>query len=344
MNPDSWSSNEIPLVGKGLWLAGFRKRAGRPRSQGTNDARRLLPHEICFGVFLVVMATRLVVASGPLDPHAIAWFAGITINAWLIMRCWRAPTSLNWRLRLWFYPVAMNAYFFVLGPAMAKLTSTSADRALQQVDAFFLGTNLSVRLQPCVHPVLTEFFSLCYFLFFPFLAFSLIYYFVGELALLRRFCVGLFTIYGLGFLGYTIWPAQGPWVAMASQFDTPLTGWTITRLNDAVVRAGSNGVDVFPSLHCAVSAFLLFFDRWYRRWRFRVYLVPCVGLWISTIYLRYHYVIDCVCGFALAALALWLVRPQRSVTPSPAPVAIPPLERSVTGQNRALEGNDLRRT
>jgi hypothetical protein len=335
MKPGSSSSNEILPVGARSWLAGFRKRAGRQPSQGANDARRLLPHEICFGAFLIIMATRLVVAAGPLDPHAIAWLAGIAINAWLIIRCWRAPTPLNWRLRLWFYPIAMNTYFFVLGPAMAKLTSHSADSALQRLDAFFLGPNLSVRLQPWVHPGLTEFFSLCYFLFFPFLAFSLIYYFVGELPLLKRFCVGLFTIYGLGFLGYTLWPAQGPWVAMASQFDTPLTGWTITRLNDAVVRAGSNGVDVFPSLHCAVSSFLLFFDRWYRRWRFRVYLVPCIGLWISTIYLRYHYFIDCACGFALAAFALWMVRPRSTVTPSLASAPPPPVERSVAGQNHA---------
>jgi membrane-associated phospholipid phosphatase len=31
-----------------------------------------------------------------------------------------------------------------------------------------------------------------------------------------------------------------------------------------------------------------------------------VGLWVSTIYLRYHYAVDLVCGFGLAALALWL--------------------------------------
>ena len=99
---------------------------------------------------------------------------------------------------------------------------------------------------------------------------------------------------------------------MAGQFHTPLVGWAITRANDAVVHAGSNGVDVFPSLHCAVTTFLLFFDRWHRRWRFWLYVVPCVGLWLSTIYLRYHYFVDCLCGFALASVALWLVRPRKS--------------------------------
>jgi membrane-associated phospholipid phosphatase len=82
-------------------------------------------------------------------------------------------------------------------------------------------------------------------------------------------------------------------------------------------------VDVFPSLHCAVSAFFLFFDLLHRRWRFWLYLVPCVGLWLSTIYLRYHYFIDVICGFVLAAFALWASEKRSSDLPAnqPTPVA-----------------------
>jgi membrane-associated phospholipid phosphatase len=124
--------------------------------------------------------------------------------------------------------------------------------------------------------------------------------------LLKKFVVGLFSIYGLGFIGYSLMPAVGPCRAMAEQFTVPLTGWWVTKWNAAIVARGSNGVDVFPSLHCAVSSFFLFFDRRHRPWRFKLYLVPCVGLWFSTIYLRYHYLIDVICGFGLAAFALWL--------------------------------------
>lgn len=268
----------------------------------------LLPHELCFGAFLALTWARLVAARGLTDAHSLAWLGGLIVAGGLIVWCRREPTPLRWRLRLLYYPIAMNVFFPLLGSAMPKLHPAPEDALLQKVDAMLVGTNLSVRLEAWTQPLFTEFFSACYFLFFPFLGFSLIYYCIGDLAMLRRFCVGLFTIYGLGFIGYSLVPARGPWVAMAAQFQVPLLGWAITHANDAVVRAGSNGVDVFPSLHCAVSTYLLFFDRWYRRWRYRVYLVPCVGLWISTIYLRYHYFVDCVCGFALAAFALWLAR------------------------------------
>lgn len=277
-----------------------------------NDTgRKLLPHEACFGLFLVVTWLRLVFAAGFLDPHALAWLAGLVIAVALGGWARRRGTPRAWRLSLFFYPVAMNVYYGRLGGAVPKLHVPNADALLERIDAALVGPNLSVRLQPLMHPVLTEFFSACYFLFFVFLAFSMVnYVFCAELALARRFCAGLFTLYGLGFIGYTLLPAQGPWLALAGEFHTPLTGWAITQLNDAVVRAGSNRVDVFPSLHCAVSLFLLGFDRWHRPWRYRLYLVPCVGLWVSTIYLRYHYFVDCVCGLALAAVVLALLKPK----------------------------------
>src|SRR6185436_20573066 len=113
----------------------------------------------------------------------------------------------------------------------------------------------------------------------------------------RAFLVGLFTVYGIGFLGYSFVPAWGPWIAMKSAFSVPLDGFAVTSLNTTIVTLGSNGVDVFPSLHCAVSSYFLFFDRTHARWRHRLYLVPCIGLWISTIYLRYHYFVDVLAGF-----------------------------------------------
>lgn len=74
-----------------------------------------------------------------------------------------------------------------------------------------------------------------------------------------------------------------------------------------MVGIGSNRVDVFPSLHCAASAFMLAFDSRNKPWRYRLYLLPCLGLWPATIYLRYHYLVDCICGFVLFGLAIWIV-------------------------------------
>jgi membrane-associated phospholipid phosphatase len=282
-----------------------------------------MPHEVFFGLFLLVTWVRLGFAAGFFSGDALLYLVFLTGNAWAIWFCRSNGTSIRWRLGLLFYPVAMNVLFLQMKTAIPKIHPGRADALLQRVDALSIGTNLSLRLQPLVQPALTEFFSFCYILFFPYLFISMIYYFCGDVSLLKKFVTSLFTIYGIGFLGYSIFPAAGPHIAMAGQFTKPLDGGWITRWNAAIVAAGSNNVDVFPSLHCAVSSFLLFFDRRHRPWRFKLYLVPAVGLWVSTIYLRYHYFIDVVCGFAIAAFALWLAKryPREPEFGVPAPTA-----------------------
>ena len=176
-------------------------------------------------------------------------------------------------------------------------------------------------MEPLIHPVFTELFGFCYLLYFVYLAASQAWYFFGDLQVLKRFYVGLFSAYGVAYFGYVLVPALGPAVAMPDQFTVPLEGLWLTGLNAQLLPVISNPLGTFPSLHCGLSLYILMFDYRHKRWRFWLYLVPCVGFWISTIYLRHHYFIDVVAGFALSFVALWLsgraqgngAEPQREV-------------------------------
>jgi hypothetical protein len=273
---------------------------------------RLLPHEMLFQAFLIITWMRLVWSSGFTNLPALAYLGGVVLAVALIVLSARTKGQLGWRLRLLYYPIVMNLAYMHMLPVVAKIHRGPLDDAwLRSIDARLIGENLSLRLESISRPLFTEPLSFCYMLFIPYLTLSMLWYFCGSLPLLKRFYLGLFSIYGIGFLGYTFVPAAGPYVAMTSEFHGPLMGGGFTRWNAAMVSFGSNHVDVFPSLHCAISSYMLFFDRWYKRWRFRIYALPCIGLWISTIYLRYHYFIDVIVGFALAGLALWLARRSR---------------------------------
>lgn len=272
-------------------------------------AFRPMLHEWLFQAFMLVTWLRLVWSAGFTDSAALWYLAGIVLAASLMALSARTTGQWGWRLRLLYYPLVMNATYLYLAPVVAKIhRGPLFDPWLRAIDARLIGENLSLRLQGLVRPLFTETLSFCYMLFIPYLTLSILWYFCGSLPLLKRFYLGLFSIYGIGFLGYIFVPASGPYIAMAREFHTVLTGGLFTRLNTAIVALGSNHVDVFPSLHCAISTYMLLFDRWYKRWRFRIYALPSVGLWISTIYLRYHYFIDVILGFALALLALRLVR------------------------------------
>jgi len=64
--------------------------------------------------------------------------------------------------------------------------------------------------------------------------------------------------------------------------------------------------DCFPSLHVGIS-FVVWLYAWRNSKRLGWILAPLVlSLWVSTVYLRYHYLIDCVAGFLLALFCCWL--------------------------------------
>jgi hypothetical protein len=172
--------------------------------------------------------------------------------------------------------------------------------------------------------VLTDLFSACYLIYFPCLLLGCVHYFRGSLPTLRRFVIGLFTVYGIGFLGYTVLPALGPYLdpTLAPQFHGALAGGWISHFNANLVLNGSNRVDVFPSLHCAVTLFILCFDRAHAPQRFRFWFVPVIGLWIATVYLRYHYLVDVLAGFALAAAASLMVRETQTASTYEVPAPI----------------------
>ncbi|MFP6892799.1 MAG: phosphatase PAP2 family protein [Opitutales bacterium] len=266
----------------------------------------LLPHEILFGLFLVVTWLRLVWRCGFPDPDSLVYLAFIVVNAGLIAWNKLRECRASWFGRLLYYPIVFNLVFSHMKQAIPRINQGSWDEALQRVDNAMVGGNLSLKMEPLATPWLTEVFSLSYILFFPYIVLCIVHYFRSGLDLCRTFTVGLFTIYGIGFLGYSLIPAMGPHLHAPGQFTVPLQGWVLTVWNARLVEFGSSHVDVFPSLHCAVSCYLLVFDREHCPGRFKVCLLPCVLLWISTIYLRYHYLVDLICGFALAAFALWL--------------------------------------
>ena len=65
-------------------------------------------------------------------------------------------------------------------------------------------------------------------------------------------------------------------------------------------------MDVFPSVHLAASLYLLMFDWRHQRRRFWWFLVPCLILWFSTMYLRFHYFVDELAGVAAALVGWWM--------------------------------------
>lgn len=270
--------------------------------------KKPLVHEVALAGFLTLTLCRLLAAQGPFDHTALTFLGLLAVSAAVYQ--W-SP----WRPRLIYCAVIVQALFYLIRRAVDALGVPLIDARLEQADLALFGFNPNLALERFSPGPLMDLLSLCYlFAFLPYIAAAFFSYYRGELETFQRFCAGLFTVYALGFLGYTLWPAVGPYSSMADRFAAPLAGSWLTTAHHAFVARGTNGIDAFPSLHCALTGFVLAFDRRHAPSRFRLMLAPVVLLWIATVFLRYHYLVDAAAGFALAAAgaAAASVRPTGS--------------------------------
>lgn len=179
------------------------------------------------------------------------------------------------------------------------------DEALLGLDRLLFGETSSVLLQPFITPFLTNAMSVFYFLHLvapPVLAFVL---YRRDRRLFREFLFAVLLSGAIGSAGYLALPATGPQVAFPELFHRPLEGDVFDPIT-RILETARAPRDVFPSLHVGVSTIVLYYA--FRRGKSAgLLLLPFViGNWVSTLYLRYHYLVDVFAGWIVAFLAIAL--------------------------------------
>jgi len=183
------------------------------------------------------------------------------------------------------------------------------DGRLIAIDRALFGVDVSVWMERFATPFVTRAMVFCYLSYFfaPAILAALIYW-TGHRQLFRDFLVSLCVTTVVGYSGYLLVPAVGPYVYQASLFSGRLPGGGLEStesLISVVDALKGYARDCFPSLHTAHTTVVLVFARRFDRRAFFAYLPIALGLYVSTLYLRMHYAVDVAAGFATAALAVW---------------------------------------
>ncbi len=186
------------------------------------------------------------------------------------------------------------------------------DPTLDQLDRQIFGVSPTLWFQKLYHPLLTDYMAFAYVLYFAMpLAIIFLLYWRRRREDFRELALSLVLCFYSGFLLYIIFPAGPPrfYEPMLKIFDPPqLTSYF--GVFEATTKAfdAANPIKVyasFPSLHCAIAMLAMVYA-----WRFRdvfrhkwilpaIYAPLVVSLWISTVYLRHHWVVDVWAGWAL---------------------------------------------
>lgn len=207
--------------------------------------------------------------------------------------------------------VLMTLYQTLAEPGFVVMGGAS-DARLASIDrALAGGHDPALVAERWLAPRNLEVFSFIYGIFIPYLWLSILLGCIGRPDDERaRFVLGLSITYALAYLGYLFVPSRGPVEYYA--FAAPLHGGRFHQLVLESVRQTGGNHGAFPSLHVGASAYLCLFDLRRHLLRGLTYLPMVLLIAVSTIFLRYHYVIDIATGFAIAFFAAWAAERVRA--------------------------------
>lgn len=283
------------------------------------ERRRIHPSDgIVLALLLLAVTVAVVrletVGAGLLGVHVLllAFFA---TASWLFTRYKQSPVVGYLR------PLVTVCVVFTLYTTLGKLGFAAmpylADGFLSHADQWLLGFDPSLAIQPLQSPGRVEFFSFVYGAFIPYIYLSLLLNCLGRAPGERDvFLTGWVLTYAISFLGYLFLPAHGPVVYHAADYDVALQGGMFYRAVLAGVEAGGGPHGAFPSLHIGCSVYFCLFDLKSNRLRGLTYLPIVLLIYVSTVFLRYHYVVDLIAGTIIASSCIWLTRRARKGTGS----------------------------
>ena len=250
-------------------------------------------------------AVTLIVWQKLADPGGILlrWAlmgAFLAIIVFLTQRMERLPKAL--RIATDFYPAAFIAFVYEsLGVLIAAARGRPRDDLLIAADRAILGRDITVLLQPLVSPALATFFYVAYstYYFLPIVLGAFLW--SRDVAAARRYIFTLTICFFVSYVGYFTIPAYGPRTALFDRNAVPLDSAPVaSAISRTINQLEQTKLDAFPSGHTMIATAVLIVA-WRRFRRLFWYLLPVAALLVlSTMYCRYHYVVDVIAGVVLA--------------------------------------------
>src|SRR4030042_1950684 len=219
--------------------------------------------------------------------------------------------------RGWFFGILYDIIFPVtcvlliydsLGSRVHYLNPEDIDPALIRLDYLIFQGHPTIMLERFMNPLLTDLLQLAYttYYFIPIIFAVTLRLNNQRKEFDRTLFLVLFCFY-LSYLGYILMPAIGPRFTINHLQTSELQGLFVAEpIQNLLNQIQGIKRDAFPSGHTAIALLVLYLACKFKK-RFFFILLPVVtALVFSTVYCRYHYVVDIFAGFGLTFLTILL--------------------------------------
>jgi membrane-associated phospholipid phosphatase len=205
--------------------------------------------------------------------------------------------------RHWYPHLFFLFCFEELGALVHLVSPRWQDAKLIAMDHWLTGVHPAIWLEQFATPGRNEFMQFAYLTYFVYLLV------LGGILYYREDWHGYWSVmtysavaYAIGYVIAIFFPIESPWFAMAAYWHEPLRGGPFTATINFIEHYGRVRGAAFPSEHVAGS-FAALWGAWrHRRWLFWVMLPLVLCMCVSTVWGRYHYMVDVFGGVITGTL------------------------------------------
>lgn len=182
------------------------------------------------------------------------------------------------------------------------------DSILIRLDYMIFNNHPTVLLEKITNPLLTDLLQLAYstYYFIP-ISFGVVLLLNDQREKFDRTLFLILFCFYLSYIGYILMPALGPRFTINHLQTAELQGFIVAEpIQKFLNRLEGIKRDAFPSGHTAITLLVLYLAYRFERSYFWIFLPIVSALIFSTVYCRYHYVVDIIAGFGLTLLTIFM--------------------------------------
>lgn len=275
-----------------------------------NRIRDLRPADalnLCF-LFFLTLVTLLFYGKIAAPLLLIALYSVLIFLQMLLSRIRPHGNFLKLTYDLLFPTVCILLVFDSLEGLVHAINPRDIDPLLIKLDYLLFNGHPTVMLESVMRPLLTDILQTAYssYYFLP-VTLAVALKMKGDDKAFDRSLFLIMLCFYLSYLGYMLMPALGPRFTMDHLQNSDLKGLFIAGpLQELLNRLEGVKRDAFPSGHTAVTLTVVYLSWHFEKRLFTLFLPVALALIVSTVYCRYHYVVDVIGGFALTLITIVL--------------------------------------
>lgn len=262
---------------------------------------------ILFLLFLSVL-TIIFYEKVPKAPTLVSTYFILIVSQIITIRFKNRGWFLGLLHDLVFPVICVLVIFDSLGRLVHYVNPDDIDPILIRLDYLIFHGHPTVMLEEIMSPLLTDILQVAYstYYFIP-IIFGATFLLNNQKGEFDRIVFLILFCFYLSYLCYILMPALGPRFTISHLQSTELQGLFLAEPIQRLLNQ-LEGIkrDAFPSGHTAIPLVVLYLAYRFKRVLFWIFLPVVSALIFSTVYCRYHYVVDVIAGFGLAILTIFL--------------------------------------